>query len=119
MCETLQKLGVKFLTVEEAGPTHCPSNMRRFFGAYHPGGRFRSFPHMPMVTHHVENLAGDITEKKALANVCAGEKVFEETPGDAAALRRANRRLKMVMALASIFPKTSWIANKKTRKKNA
>ena len=108
VCHRLAERGERFLYLREAMPVHAPRLLRCLAGA--PGGRFRCFPAVPMVTHHVEDLPGGIEEKKVLANACAGERVFPV--GDAATLVRLRRRMLFERRLARLAPRSGWLGKR-------
>lgn len=100
----IRSRGRRYLLISELMPVHIPKLMRRFWNP--SGGRFREFPEGPMVTHHVEDLAGGHEEKMARANAAAGRRIFAiRTPDDPEAERRRIRRIRR---LARLTPRSSW-----------
>jgi hypothetical protein len=67
-----------FLHIREHMPVHVPRVMRPFH--QESNGRFRCFPAGAMVTHHIEDLPGGLTEKKQLANATLQRAGSPRTP---------------------------------------
>lgn len=111
ICNHLLDDGAAFRYLREAMPVHVPRSMRAWISGQ--GGRFRSFPHARMVTHHIENLDGGIDEKRFLANVCAGSRIFET--GSEREIAAEHRRLCRVMAAARFAPRSRWLGRKRRR----
>jgi hypothetical protein len=101
----------RFVTIREHMPVHRPRAMKTSYDVY--GGRFRSFPAGQMVTHHIADLAHGLETKKEKANICLGRRVFDV--GDDAEIAREHKRLRRVVALARVYPRSRWF-KKKTRR---
>jgi len=111
VCHRLRAEGRRFLYITENMPVHQPKVLKFFLERH--GGRFRSFPRAGMVTHHVEDLPHGLESKKYLANVCLGRREFPL--GDAQVIRREHRRLRLLMALATCAPRSSWYRPKRRK----
>ena len=107
----LRGKGLGYGHIPELMPVHVPKAMRRFHTEH--GGRFRAFPEGPMVTHHVEDLAGGIEEKKRIANRAAGRAVFDVR--DAGDLGSERARLARLQAVARRVPRSDWFRRKRVK----
>lgn len=101
----LTQLGETPLLLQEAMPVHVPGFVRRLgFDRYQ--GRYRSFPGVPMLTHHVEDLPGGMNEKLRLANSVAGKALFPEVEAGTPQSRIIRRSL---AALRRWIPRGQWV----------
>ncbi|MBD3232461.1 MAG: hypothetical protein GF315_01915 [candidate division Zixibacteria bacterium] len=111
VCNYLLDNSQNFIYINECMPVHRPNIMKGFYNAY--GGRFRSFPEAKMVTHHIEDLPDGIEDKKLLANICLNRDVFDVE--SRVNIATEHKKLRMVMKLASILPRSRWFNKKKRR----
>ena len=96
----------------EAMPVHRP----RLLARLGLGSRRHCFPALPMVTHHVEDLRGGIVEKMAIANACAGTRVFDVADaGD----RWRRGRIALDEFVSRIAPRSSWWTRPRRRRLHA
>ncbi len=112
ICNYLLDGGHKFQYIRECMPVHRPKIMKPFYNAY--GGRFRSFPEAKVITHHIEDLSDGIEGKKLLANICLGRKQFNISAERNIAFE--NYKLRFLMKIASMLPRSKWFRGKKRRK---
>jgi glycosyltransferase involved in cell wall biosynthesis len=112
VCNYIKDKNEKFIYIKENMPVHIPKAMRWIYNA--DKGRIRLFPKAKMVTHHIEELKGEIEEKKYLANVCCDENIFKEVEWKKKS--KEYIKMKIYIFLAEIFPKSSWIKRKKREK---
>lgn len=108
VANTLRAKHLGYGFIPELMPVHVP----RFVRALTPptGGRFRCFPQAPIVSHHVEELAGGMEEKKWWANATLGREEFlVANPTNWEAQRR---RLVWAQRLAKLSPRASWLRSK-------
>lgn len=112
VCNYLRSCRGRYLFISECMPVHFPKFMRLFYDS--KTGRMHSFSRAQMVTHHLEDLDGEMEEKKNLANIAAGFKAFNtgQTPSD---IRAGRLRLKLVELAMKIMPQSRWIKPKKTQ----
>jgi hypothetical protein len=111
VCYRLRSLGAKHLLVKEFMPIHVPKLLSPFYNPFQ--GRRRSFPRVPAVTHHLEDLKGGLEEKMELANYAAGRLEFPvPTPGN---LRTENLKLRLLEKLLKWAPRSRWFRAKKSR----
>ncbi len=101
----------RWILIRELMPVHIPASLRRFWNRY--GGRFRSFPEGPMVTHHLEDLPRGMIQKKQEANSMLGEAWFADVPP--LDWRREARQLRRIRLLARLMPRKAWIASPRRR----
>ncbi len=104
VCSYLLDNSQNFIYIDECMPVHRPNIMKSFHNAY--GGRFRSFPKAKMVTHHIEDLPNGIQDKKLMANICLNRYVFEQ--GNRFRISIGHLKLRAIMALASVLPRSRW-----------
>lgn len=65
----------KGIYINELKPIQLPVYIKNF--PYAPNGRFNTFPKAQMVTHHIEDLAAGMNEKKYYFNLISGLDFFE------------------------------------------
>jgi len=111
VCNYLLTNKQKFILLKEAMPVHIPKIMRYL---YNPsGGRLRFFTRIPMVTHHIENLAEGIETKKGIANAVFQKNFFKD-------LEKytffSYCKFLIIEVLAKTFPRSAWFKKKKVRK---
>lgn len=109
VCHYLLENGVAFIYIKENMPTHLPKSFRKFFEVYE--GRFKSFPKSKMVTHHIEELANGIDDKKLEANICLNRNEFRVNSEKNIHLE--NLKLRLLFILQAFFPRSKWFRRKK------
>jgi len=103
--------GARYVPLPELMPVHVPRFVRSVLPAQ--GGRFRSFPDGPMVTHHIEDLPGGLQEKLAEANYTIGAREFD-VPMEKDPVRERHRR-RRILALARLSPRSAWFRRPRHR----
>lgn len=97
------------LHLREHMPVHVPAVLRPFHSE--PRGRFRCFPEGALVTHHLEDLPGGLTEKMQWANATLGRREYDVP--DLGDLARVHRRLVWRQRLARLAPRSSWFRRRR------
>lgn len=104
--------GYKFIYIKEAMPVHIPSLLRKF---YNPTkGRFRVFPKIKMVTHHVEEIENGMEIKKMYANIISKTNYFDLKFGKFQIFMK-KLQLCIIYFILPIVPKSKWFKKKKMR----
>lgn len=101
------------LQIKELYPTHSPRAL-----PWGPEVYFRrrcAFPLGPMVTHHIEHVAGGIERKKIIANRTAGKMVF--AAGDDGPVPLALHRALLIawQYLLIFVPKSRWATGRRIK----
>lgn len=107
--ELFRREGIGFLYIRELMPVHVPASLRLLRVGY--GGRFRLFTRGPLVTHHIEDMAGGMREKERLTDVATGTNRYTEMPRRQLWLRRLGYAA--LMRLAAWAPRSSWLRRKR------
>jgi hypothetical protein len=111
VCNVLRRVGARYLVMGECSPVHMPYFARVFLRP-RDGHRVQAFSRVPMVTHHVERLAGGMEEKKAFANLILGRREFDVPPGVGTGWTRAGYLLHEWFLRWA--PRSSWFKGKLT-----
>ncbi|MDB5005918.1 MAG: hypothetical protein JWP45_311 [Mucilaginibacter sp.] len=105
----LVKNGLKFIYITENMPVSLPRYFRKYPFAYK--GRFYTFEKSKMVTHHIENLANGMDEKKYYFNLVAGVEYFKINVHHSYTWTRF--KMRFAIALSVLLPYKSWFLKTK------
>lgn len=105
----LKKKGFKFIYITENMPVSLPRYFRKY--PFAAKGRFFSFEKSKMVTHHIENLAGGMEEKKFYFNMVTRHDYFNIP--STRSYKWTRLKMRFFIALSSLLPYKSWFIKAK------
>lgn len=110
VAEYMMHVKAPFIFIKELMPVHRPSCIKSIYNA--DGARLRVFPSGNIVTHHIENLVGNMQKKKLLADAMYQNNYF--TQESKSTLIITYYKYMFLNLFLKILPRSGWFKKKKS-----